>query len=121
MSIDDRIFKYNMKIRNAFLGFLFLMCLQFRASSHQIQIDETITGKNLTQINYVFNRIFGSISSFYEKLKQLKKSNNAVVRIVHIGDPHIQADLFTGVARDGLQEIFGNAGRGLVPLGLEGR
>ena len=103
-----------MKIRYAVPGFLFLKCLLFQALSQQIQIDETIAGKNLPQINYVFNRIFGNISSFYEKLQQLKKSNNDVVRVVHIGDSHIQADLFTSVVRDSLQKIFGNAGRGLV-------
>ncbi len=37
-----------------------------------------------------------------------------VFKIVHIGDSHIQADLFSGQVRKLLQEKYGNAGTGLV-------
>lgn len=37
-----------------------------------------------------------------------------MVSIVHIGDSHIQADYFTSVIRNKLQQFFGNSGRGLV-------
>ena len=41
------------------------------------------------------------------------------MRIVHIGDSHIQADMATGYTRRILQQEFGDAGRGLiVPLKL---
>jgi hypothetical protein len=43
-----------------------------------------------------------------------KKRGKTVIRIVHIGDSHTQADMMTGVVRKGLQRQFGNAGRGLV-------
>lgn len=34
--------------------------------------------------------------------------------ILHIGDSHIQADAATGTTRELLQNVFGNAGRGLI-------
>jgi len=48
------------------------------------------------------------------KLQQTLVSGNTVVRIVHIGDSHIQAGLMTRVLRRGLQNRYGNAGRGLL-------
>lgn len=45
--------------------------------------------------------------------------DNRPVRIVHIGDSHIQADMSTGYARRLFQQQYGVAGRGLiVPLKL---
>jgi len=49
-----------------------------------------------------------------EKLKKSASPLRETVSIVHIGDSHIQADLMTRVLRKGLQERFGNAGRGIV-------
>ncbi len=49
-----------------------------------------------------------------EKLQQALVSGDTVVRIVHIGDSHIQASLMTSVLRRGLQSRYGNAGRGLL-------
>ena len=37
-----------------------------------------------------------------------------VVKVLHIGDSHIQADFFSGQIRQYLQVRFGNAGRGLI-------
>lgn len=67
-------------------------------------------------VSSVFNRILNNsgLDSFYQKLYNLKKGNGGTVSIVHIGDSHIQADFLSGVVRDGLQQFFGNAGRGLV-------
>jgi LysM repeat protein len=53
-----------------------------------------------------------AISNFYVKLKQLETKKDCKLRIVHIGDSHIQADLFTGKMRALLQERFGNGGLG---------
>ncbi|HSH65777.1 MAG TPA: GDSL-type esterase/lipase family protein [Bacteroidia bacterium] len=55
-----------------------------------------------------------SMLCFYEKLHQLKQTKNGKVRIVHIGDSHVQADFFSGSVRQKLQLEFGNAGRGLI-------
>jgi lysophospholipase L1-like esterase len=55
-----------------------------------------------------------TLSAFFEKLYQLKKNRKGIVHIVHIGDSHIQADLFTHTVRQLLQKEFGNAGRGFI-------
>lgn len=74
-----------------------------------------ILNKNIPPVNFIFNRIFNdNLSSFYEKLEKLKKSDSGIVRIIHIGDSHIQADYLSGIVRKGLQKYFGNAGRGIV-------
>lgn len=55
-----------------------------------------------------------SLGLFFEKLYLLEQQKAGKVSIVHIGDSHIQADLFTGVIRKKLQERFGNAGCGFT-------
>lgn len=67
-------------------------------------------------VRTVFNRIIntGGLDSFYQKLYKLKTTHTGSISIVHIGDSHIQADFLSHIVRDGLQEFFGNAGRGLV-------
>lgn len=51
----------------------------------------------------------------------LGATDESVLRIVHIGDSHIQADFATGRTRKLFQQKFGSAGRGLiVPLKLAG-
>jgi lysophospholipase L1-like esterase len=67
-------------------------------------------------ISTLLNRIGNNaaLDSFYQKLHWLKAGGNGTVSIVHIGDSHIQADFLTAVVRNGLQDFFGNAGRGLV-------
>lgn len=55
-----------------------------------------------------------AISNFYTKLKQLENKKDCKLRIVHIGDSHIQADLFSGKMRTLLQERFGNGGLGFT-------
>ena len=55
-----------------------------------------------------------ALSHFYEKLYQLSLTETGRINIVHIGDSHIQADLFSGSVRQKLQLKFGNGGRGLI-------
>lgn len=49
---------------------------------------------------------------FFEKLYKLENRKSGKVNIVHIGDSHIQADLFTNTIRQVLQSRFGNGGYG---------
>jgi len=44
----------------------------------------------------------------------LGNAENKKVRILHIGDSHVQTDYYTGNVRNRLQEIFGYGGRGFV-------
>lgn len=54
------------------------------------------------------------LQDFYRKLDEVKSGKRDKVTVLHVGDSHIQGDYFSGAIRTGLQEIFGNAGRGLV-------
>ena len=65
-----------------------------------------------TEFNVVQND--SSIYPFFEKLTKLENGTLKTIRIIHIGDSHIQADLFSGKLRRNFQIQFGNAGRGLV-------
>ncbi len=55
-----------------------------------------------------------AISAFFEKLYQLEQTKQGKINIVHIGDSHIQADLFTAKIRSQLQNVFGNGGFGFT-------
>ncbi len=55
-----------------------------------------------------------SLIPFYQKLYLLQQDSAITVRVVHIGDSHLQADHFPAMVRQKLQKKFGNAGRGLV-------
>ncbi len=77
-------------------------------------------------VNYGANRIqmkdSTSLDYFFEALYKLQQSKNAKgeekvqVKILHIGDSHLQADFFTGKVRKLFQEDkrFGDAGRGFI-------
>ncbi len=62
-------------------------------------------------LNYIQWKDNTAIVPFYDKLKQ---TPNRKLRILHIGDSHIQADYFTGYIRDEMQRLFGAGGRGFV-------
>lgn len=63
----------------------------------------------------------GHLEDFFERLYQLKITNDQKINIVHIGDSHIQADYLTSIVRRNFHRYFGNAGRGLiVPLSVAG-
>ncbi len=76
------------------------------------------------QIDTIANVIVdstGSLAPFYDKLATVKGSDDDVVTILHIGDSHVQAGVWTNRVREQLQSQFGNAGRGLVvPYKLAG-
>lgn len=55
-----------------------------------------------------------ALANVFEKLYDLEQNQNRKVRIVHIGDSHIQADLFTAKIRRRMQQVFGNAGFGFT-------
>ena len=62
------------------------------------------------------NEIYNAkaIAKFLQKLDSVEVTKQKKVRIVHIGDSHIQADLFSGKMRSLLQSKFGNAGLGFT-------
>jgi hypothetical protein len=65
-------------------------------------------------INTIQNDSSSTLQAFYEKLYALEKHEKQRLSIVHIGDSHLQADIFSGAVRQKIQLQFGNAGRGLI-------
>jgi len=55
-----------------------------------------------------------ALDGFYQKLLDIKNKKREQLTVVHIGDSHIQADVISRAVREGLQNDFGNAGRGLI-------
>ena len=81
------------------------------------QTADSLSYKQFPFIREDLNKIendSNSLPFFYKKLYQLQETKKGRVDIVHIGDSHIQADLFSGTVRQKLQLKFGNAGRGLL-------
>lgn len=55
-----------------------------------------------------------TMDAFYESLLQLLAQKDTVIRIVHLGDSHIQAGYYGGQTMRLLHKSFGNAGRGWI-------
>ncbi len=105
------IFNY-MRIRQI-LSFLLISVVHMRLIAQPVAVPD-INNRGFP-LNLPASRIYSSVlDPFYAKLTAMQKSGRGVVRVVHIGDSHIQADYLTGIVRNGLQDAFGNAGRGLV-------
>jgi LysM repeat protein/lysophospholipase L1-like esterase len=62
--------------------------------------------------NIIYNE--KALTTVFEKLYSLEQNKDRKIRIVHIGDSHIQADLFTAKMRNSMQDYFGNAGFGFT-------
>jgi len=80
------------------------------------QTVDSLSYKQFTFIKENLNKIENdsTLHFFYKKLYELQETKKGRVDIIHIGDSHIQADLFSGTIRQKLQLNFGNAGRGLI-------
>ncbi len=104
----------SVSMRNKILFLIFISC-QFLSA----QVDDSIDFEEGVVIDSLMdnsNRIINAeaIVKFYEKLQQLEEKKDCKLRVVHIGDSHIQADLFTGKIRSLLQEKYGNSGLGFT-------
>jgi len=81
------------------------------------QPSDSVSFKKYNFIRVEKNKIENDSSSlklFYKKLELLQQKKANRINITHIGDSHIQADLFSGTIRQKLQLQLGNAGRGLI-------
>lgn len=99
--------------------FFFLSQLAFAQveDSLDVEMNEVIidtVAVDSTALAVFKNEIINAkaIQKFYNKLQQLEKRSDCKLRIAHIGDSHIQADLFSGKMRTLLQKKYGNAGLG---------
>jgi hypothetical protein len=104
-----------MKYLSACLITIFIF-LTVNLPAQPIPVNEEALIQKYPFVRSIFNRILnnGGLDSFYKKLYDLKSTGYGSVSIVHIGDSHIQADLMSAIVRNGLQDLFGDAGRGLV-------
>lgn len=106
------------KILILFLGLSFLSYAQ-EIDSLLIPIDSVaidIPVVDSIEVVFTGNDIQNttSIRTFFEKLYQLEQTKQGKINIVHIGDSHIQADLFTAKIRKQFQSNFGNGGFGFT-------
>ncbi|HSD14636.1 MAG TPA: GDSL-type esterase/lipase family protein [Flavobacterium sp.] len=96
----------------AFFGLLFSSTVTAQVVDSTLVEVDTLGMEE--KVRYGENAISNTkaLDKFFEKLYLLETAKTGKVRVVHIGDSHIQADLFTGVIRKNLQEKFGNGGLG---------
>jgi lysophospholipase L1-like esterase len=67
-----------------------------------------------TTANQFENAYNPAFANFVNQLKNFKKNKQKKVTILHLGDSHIQCDIFTDKVRTHFQQQFGDGGRGLV-------
>ena len=65
-------------------------------------------GENILENNGIL------FEQFKQKITSLKSGKIQKIRILHIGDSHIQPDNLSGIVRKNFQSTYGNGGRGLV-------
>lgn len=72
-------------------------------------------------INVVADTICFNNEDWSRFSSAINNTDNKAVRILHIGDSHIQADMATSCTRHLFMDLLGSAGRGLIsPLRLAG-
>lgn len=109
------LYLYRHSLMRYILISFFLSGFYFTSKAQNIPLETNIQESGIVYLNYFLNRIMtGNMDSFNIKLVDLKRSGKGRVTVVHIGDSHIQPDLFSSVIRNNLQDFFGDAGRGLV-------
>jgi lysophospholipase L1-like esterase len=66
--------------------------------------------------NYIYQPDTSALSNFYNQLDSLANGFSNQVKILHIGDSHIQADQFTGQVRNLFfdESMFANSSRGFL-------
>ena len=71
--------------------------------------------KNLNFIDYKTNELeFYSLDAIKPFFEKLKRSTNQQVKVLHIGDSHVQYDQGAGAMRNTFQKMFGFSGRGFI-------
>ena len=102
---------------NKFLYILFFTAFGFSQNdSVKVVIDSALVAVDTTNFE-AFNNVISNekaLATIFDKLYQLEENQDRKVRIVHLGDSHIQADIFTAKIRHRMQQNFGNAGFGFA-------
>ncbi len=92
--------------------YIFILLFTFSLKGQEIiEVDSLKFPWYAPSINFVQFYHKTAIKHFYESLNQ---SDKMKISIMHMGDSHIQSEIPTGVARQLLQQKYGDGGRGLV-------
>jgi LysM repeat protein/lysophospholipase L1-like esterase len=87
-----------------------LVVLPLRAQKNEgLQMSPLLIDRSFQEIK---NPII--LQDFFQKLKDLETGKRDQITIVQIGDSHVQGPYFPQYIRQGIQNKFGNAGRGFV-------
>lgn len=98
-------------IKRYIIFFFAFMLFSFQLVADNVSTDAAID-------NFTNQELMNNV---FQKLYNLEKRRNGKLNIVHIGDSHIQADIFTNTIRESLQNQFGNGGLGFTfPYSLIG-
>lgn len=97
------------------LGILFCMAFYANASAQidsvEVDMDSVVIDSTIIISDNIITNT-SVLDPVFEKLFKLEQQKKGHINIVHIGDSHIQADLFSGKVREELQAKYGNAGPG---------
>lgn len=105
---------------NKYLVFIMVLTFQFCFSQDVDSIYTKVDSVEVVSDSIIFpeysNRILNdkAISKSLQILDAIEGKQFKKLRIVHIGDSHIQADIMTNYMRQNLQNKFGNAGLGFA-------
>jgi len=115
-SIYNFSLKYNFRY-----PLIWFVCFILTQKTYSQQLYYPLTTDYFNFINYEQNIInFPADSTnfnlFFEKYKNLIKNGDGKLDIIHIGGSHIQADVYTNIMREQLQDFYPglNGGRGLI-------
>lgn len=95
---------------NKITFFIFFVCQFLLSQVDEVKIDSIMIDSVEDYKNEIINP--EAIKKFYGRMYQLEQKKDCKLRAVHIGDSHIQADIFTGKIRSLLQDKLGNGGLG---------
>lgn len=98
-------------MKNSFLILFALLTHTFVAAQNDSLYIEIDSAEYVVEGNKIINNLH--LKPLAKKIQEVSEYQK-VLNIVHIGDSHIQADVFSGVLRRKLQEKYGNSGRGFV-------
>ncbi len=97
-------------IKRTVVKLFFLLMLPFHQliAQNELPVPQAIPPFINQEANYILHS--KAIEGFIQKLRRMEQGDTTIVRILHIGDSHIYADLFTGMTRQLFQKRFGIGG-----------
>ncbi len=96
--------------------FMVRFCFSQETDSLYIETDSVYVASDSVIFPEYANRIINdkAIAKSLQRLDAIENKQSKKLRVVHIGDSHIQADVMTDYIRQNFQNKFGNAGLGFT-------